>query len=461
MATMNQNQAKSTNSKKRKLSTNDENKEEFKNPISSNAIGRLHLSEKGADVHFIFRSTDERIPAHKVILAASSPVFDTAFFGSMPEKNEINVEDACADAYKEFLQFFYLKKIKLSQEHLQNVFYLCHKYQLDKCSTVCSEFLKKYLTIDQMCMGYQLAIHLEQDDLKEYCEREICSNAEQIWKSEGFLNCDWKILSEIVKTFEFRGREIDVLEACIDWARNSCKQNKLNVDKENIRNQLKDVIYDIRFNQISNAEFATYLEDNIISPYDSVELEDIIRIIGGKKINSTKFNCSYRFVDFHWNNSEIIKCQRAKKNFYAPYTVPKIIPTIFSSDKSLILGQIDIEYINTSDRYLNFNTSIERMDFGPEIHHFQNTFNERKLVCSGVSRVEIILPKPIVIEKNIKYRIVSDFSSNGIELLSCCSMNKNEKMKYGATITFHRDTTSNFDNVDRGVIESLYFNKKN
>lgn len=459
MATMNQSQAKS---KKRKLSTNDENKEEFKNPISSNGIGILHLSEKGADVHFIFGATDERIPAHKVILATSSPVFDTAFFGSMPEKNEVNVEDACADAYKEFLQFFYLKKIKLSHEHLQSVFYLCHKYQLDKCLTVCSEFLKKYLTIDQMCMGYQLAIHHEQNDLKEYCKREICLNAERILKSEGFLNCDWKILSEIVKTFKFHGHEIGVLDACIDWARNSCKQNKLNVDKENIRNQLKDVIYDIRFNQISNAEFATYLEDNITSPYDSDELEDIIRIIGKKKINSTKFNCSYRFVDFSWDNSKIIKCQRARNIFHLDYIVPKIVSTIFSSNKSLILGQIDVEYIDAAaNRNLNCNISIERMDFEPKIHHFQKTFTDQMRVGLEVFCVETILPEPIVIEKDVKYRIVLDFTSNDKALVSCCSMNKTKKIKNNATITFHRDTTSDFNNVDGGVIESLYFNETN
>lgn len=34
---------------------------------------------------------EERIPAHKLILVTMSPWFDTMFFGSLPENNEVNM----------------------------------------------------------------------------------------------------------------------------------------------------------------------------------------------------------------------------------------------------------------------------------------------------------------------------------------------------------------------------------
>src|ERR1700753_3023718 len=171
------------------------------NCIPIKAIESLYLNSHTADVHFTFKSSDERIPAHKSILAVSE-VFKTAFFGSIPEKDEVKIEDegVNADAFKEFLQFFYLKEVKLSMKHIKNVMYLGKKYQMDDCLIVCSSFLKENLTIDETCMGLQLALYYEQDDLKEFCLRQIAVNTEEVLKSDGFLNCDWNVLSTIVRT---------------------------------------------------------------------------------------------------------------------------------------------------------------------------------------------------------------------------------------------------------------------
>lgn len=69
---------------------------------------KLYLNANGADIHFAFKSSDERIPAHKIILSAISPVFQTAFFGSMPVDDKIKIEDdgINGNAFKQFLQFF-------------------------------------------------------------------------------------------------------------------------------------------------------------------------------------------------------------------------------------------------------------------------------------------------------------------------------------------------------------------
>lgn len=463
MATSNRIEADTTespSSKKRRLTPNDENEEKIKNPISSNVFEQLYLNARSADVHFTFGASEDRIPAHKAMLAVSSPVFDAEFYGLMAEKNDVRINDEGVDAaaYKEFLQFFYLKEIKLSKEHVQSVLYLCHKYQLDECATVCSEFLKKNLTIDQMCLGYQLAVRYERNDLKEFCRREICLNGEQIVKSEGFLNCDWNILSEMMKSFKFVCNESSLLEACIKWSENACRQKELDAgDKENIRNQLKDVIYNIRFNKISTSELATYLVNSLNSPYNGVELENIIRIIGGKETNFN-FNCSYRFDQFPWVGR--VDCKQYD-GFVNEYTIPYTVSSIFTANKMLTLRQFHVfrikEHMDSADATslkISCKISSEKVNFKPKTIE---VFGEKSEPDALYQIFFPTFPEPIIIEENIKYKIEIDFLSNAYK--SNFKMMEKVKLKNDIMITFYRDTSSDFDNLNKGVIPWLNFNE--
>lgn len=80
------------------------------------AVGRkLYLESKNADVYFVFESngTTERIPAHKILLASGSEVFEAMFFGSLKEEGEIKIVDASCAAFKQFLRLFYFNHMEL------------------------------------------------------------------------------------------------------------------------------------------------------------------------------------------------------------------------------------------------------------------------------------------------------------------------------------------------------------
>lgn len=403
----------------------------------------LYLNPEFADVYFTFKSSDERVLAHKIILAAMNSVFKTAFYGSMPIKDEFKIddEDTVAAEFKEFLKFFYFKDPKLSMEHIQIVMHLCHKYQVDDCFKVCWRFLKENITIDELCLGYQLAIHYEQKDFREICRQKIYENAEEVLKSNGFLNCDWSILSEIAKSNVLMCRESTLLEACIVWAQNQCERKELNAnDKENVRNQLKDVIYDIQFSQITFPMFVKYLEKYPNHPYNIDEMNDIILIMGRAKINSTKFNCSLRATA--WIDSEKIDCQRYRTQSLDT-NIRMISETIFSSNKPLVFGGFYVSFKPWIENVLCV-VSIERMDSGINVI---DTFTNE--ICILQKRI-IMLPKPIIVEENIKYKIQLIFPSN---IIQYHSLHQQVVLSNGATITFHE--------VGKSVIDCLYFNEIN
>lgn len=95
----------------------------FDNSLES--VGKLYRDSKTADVHFTFESSnngaDTRIDAHKNLLAATSDVFGAMFYGEMKETGDIRVVDVSEAAFKEFLQYFYQRKVKLTAENVAEV----------------------------------------------------------------------------------------------------------------------------------------------------------------------------------------------------------------------------------------------------------------------------------------------------------------------------------------------------
>lgn len=67
-----------------------------------------HLLKNGklTDCTFSVDSQPKRIifKAHKLILAMASPVFETMFYGSLPETKEIKIEDIKPETFKALLQ---------------------------------------------------------------------------------------------------------------------------------------------------------------------------------------------------------------------------------------------------------------------------------------------------------------------------------------------------------------------
>lgn len=337
-------------------------------------------------------------------------------------------------------------------EHIQSVMHLGKKYQMDECLKYCTAFLMKNLTIGETCLGYQLAIHYDQHDLKKYCRDQIEINAEEVLKSDGFLNCDWNVLNDIVKSDHLNCREIVLLEACINWGQNACKRNQLNAgDEVNMRNQLKDVIYEVRFNEISVVEFAKYLNDSQ-SIYNKDDLEDIIRILGRENLTSTKFNLSERFNPIcsnSWNDSDKLVCEIIDvKRDAIEHNIPNIVSKIFSTNKWLILGSFALQF---KDLIQDVCISMERN--GSEIQSIQRFAKPKD--NSNI----VILPKPIVIRKDIKYKIQLNYSSNNKQLSRYYRMNQKVELENGSIITFHRDSSSDFNNVEQGAIDELHFNE--
>lgn len=220
----------------------------YNNPIPLGSFEKFYLDSETADVHFVFGSVDgviQRVPAHKILLAAASDVFKAMFYGPLKETADVAVDGVSAESFETFLQLFYNTKIKLSKGSVADVMNLADKYNVTKCSEMCVQFLKAALTNDDICAGLTLAIIYGQTELIDHCDRQIMLNTKAIFKSDSFLHCGRRTLAHIMRMNLLSCSEPEVFEACISWVKSNSEQ--VIVTKDLIQEHLGDLFYEIRF----------------------------------------------------------------------------------------------------------------------------------------------------------------------------------------------------------------------
>lgn len=211
--------------------------------------------DKTGDIKFVVGT--EVIPAHRCMLAALSPKYQTQFYGSMPEKNVITVTDVSPAAFKEFLQFFYADNVTLSIAHIEDVLNLVKQSLNEKLLIECTDYLLEMVGLDKLCWCYQLALFHDIKPLNEFCEEHISINIKKVFQSNDFLRCNRDVLCRILSLDSLKCTEVNVFDACIQWAQSFCKQKSVDsTNMVNVRDALDEAIFKIRFGLMTVEEFA-------------------------------------------------------------------------------------------------------------------------------------------------------------------------------------------------------------
>lgn len=379
----------------------------------------LYLSNEISDVKFVFinKETNEKIatiPAHKFVLIMASDQFRKLFNGSWKEKNEVEIVDSSPAAFKEFLQCFYLNNGTFTFENISDVMNLANKYQVSGCIDACAHFLMDCLTPTNICFGYGLAALHEHQNLKEFCEDQIKNNVSTVLKSDYFLNCDRKMLADILK-LNLYSDEVTIFNGCLSWAKLACKNNDLDENiMENLQNQLGECLYLIRFGLMTMEEFANIsIKHRGLFPVE--DLEEIIYCISVKGFQSEKFCQKMRLS---WYENKIWVCKSSGDEMYPcifSYAAEGTKSAQITSNKTTLLGGLSCEIFDKS----NYSTQLDSCDIHLSIieNPGQAIFsNDGKLLLSEKFKLDnngyIKLSTPILITKEVTYKFHLKFESN-------------------------------------------------
>lgn len=398
---------------------------ELENKSAAIVLEKLYLDTDLSDVDFVFEMDDIilKVPANKGILAVLSPVFNRMFFGMMKEKNEVIIKDAEPDAFKEFLQFFYLTKVTLTMENIEGVVRLADKYDIINSVSACAEFIQEKLTVQNLLWGYQLAIYMKNVELIRFCENKFRHSITEIIKSETFIRCDKKILERIL-TLDLPCDEIKIFHAILEWAKCACKRDGIDEKlSKNLKEQLGDCLKIIRFSGMKVEEF-TETANKYDGLFTSDEFIDIVYMMTMKNYKPKIF--TRKPLRIAWNKNKILKLMQddTKTKKYIPgympsrATIEKSESVTITSNYPIILGEIYTGVIYDGSR----GCQIIKIDISvtiKEINSRNLDYNTTEsIIYEGDVEVcyedplKIILAQPIFIKKNTKYNISLQLSKN-------------------------------------------------
>ncbi|XP_031634306.1 BTB/POZ domain-containing protein 2-like [Contarinia nasturtii] len=437
----------------------------LKNIGASQAVANLYLNDRLADVRFLFvvDGKSEEVPANRSVLAALSSVFDKMFYGSLKEETNVKIVDASAQAFKEFLQFFYLSEVSIGMNNIETVVRLADKYDIFEYINTCSTLLQSQLNANNLCWGYQLALSIKNQNLIEFCENEISKSPKEVFASEPFERCDSDTLENILK-LNLTCNEADILNACIKWAKNACRQNDFDENQgKHLKNQLGDCFKLIRFGTMKMNEFTAFAvtHDGFFTPD---EFKDIIfsKTVGGYE--SKIFNQNAR--RYKWNENKILNCYREIKS-RATRNVESTEILRFVSNKLFLLGEI----YSVDTFYTQHDLDLRNCDVDVCIAEFSDQSYPGKIICEGSiakswqsglandrQKAKMILPTPVLIQANCLYEIRLKLKSNKESYYKAMWTMTTTEMKSGLTIDFHQSPSVNYDTSSCGWISQLGLN---
>nr|XP_004251235.1 BTB/POZ and MATH domain-containing protein 4 isoform X1 [Solanum lycopersicum] len=179
-------------------------------------FGMLLENMEASDV--IFNVSGEMFHAHKLVLAARSPVFHTEFLcGHEGDAQEIVVNDMEPKVFKAMLHFIY--KDALVEEELEatrtsttpcisdtltaKLLSAADRYDLTRLRRLCESHLCKDISINSVAQILALADRYHAAELKSVCLSFAAENLSAVMQSDGFEylkeNCP-ALQSELLKT---------------------------------------------------------------------------------------------------------------------------------------------------------------------------------------------------------------------------------------------------------------------
>lgn len=163
-------------------------------------FGMLLENMEGSDI--TFDVAGEKFHAHKLVLAARSPIFRSKFFEGLEEtKEEVEVTDVEPKVFKAMLHFIYRDSLTedveletsssspvslVSDSLTAKLLAAADRYGLERLRVMCESHLCKDISVKSVAEILALAERYNGSDLKAVCLRFTAENLAAVMRSDGF-----------------------------------------------------------------------------------------------------------------------------------------------------------------------------------------------------------------------------------------------------------------------------------
>ena len=354
-----------------------------------------------SDVKFVVRDSrggSKTIPAHKFMLAISSPVFSAMFYGKAAEmKDSVEISDCEYESLLELFRFIYSDKANLNADNVMQLLYLSKKYMLPTLAEKCSAFLKENLNALNVFHILPDAQKYEEKDLMNHCWKLIETQTEEAVKSEGFVTVEKSVLEELVEKNSLHIKEVELFKVIDCWAEKECKKQGL-VPEGSVKRRVlgERIVQGIRFPLMGQTEFAdivldseilTLRETNRLVKYFNSVLNDSVGFLETERTGGKQVISRFRSLARGWH-------YRETSNFIC-----------FDVDKNIHLHAI--HFFGSDNSQYSVTLEVFEHSSGISVRKHEGNFLSKQIPweIGDHQGFDIVFEPPIAIKANKRYQI--------------------------------------------------------
>lgn len=169
-------------------------------PPSDLSDNLANLLETGEEADVTFKVKGEVFPAHKIVLAARSPVFKAELYGPMRDKwrHDIAVEDMQPAVFRALLHFIYTDSLPSMEdfdddgknEMVKHLLVAADRYALERLKMMCEGIICRSLDVESVATMLALADQHQCSRLKEACVEFLTASnrIDDVVATQGYVN---------------------------------------------------------------------------------------------------------------------------------------------------------------------------------------------------------------------------------------------------------------------------------
>ncbi len=182
-------------------------------------IQRMRDNDSSHDVVFVVEN--ERFPAHRCLMEATSPVLRKMLTNGMKETNEREVvlKEVNVKAWKAVLDYMYTAKMELPNAEDAVQYLACaERFQIEELEGVISDYIERELDTSNCSEILGTVDCLHSTKLRAAAMKTIVDNFDEVLYKEGFALLPFELFQEVISCDKLVVRsELDVFIAVVRW----------------------------------------------------------------------------------------------------------------------------------------------------------------------------------------------------------------------------------------------------
>ncbi|KAK9496505.1 hypothetical protein O3M35_013202 [Rhynocoris fuscipes] len=241
----------------------------------SERLNYLLNNQLFCDCEFIIDGN--KMMCHKLILAASSPVFKAMFYGTLSKQSlSTQITDIEYDIFQQMIRYMYNNELILNScKNACDLYLAAKKYMLEHLVQKCVSYLADNIDTNNALIIYEFAKYHNEENLGKLCQREIQVNTSQVLLSDSLIDISSTTFEMILDLKKLNiSSELELFNALDIWAKHECER----IATDNSRTVANSLLKKIRFLTLTSEEFINGPVHSELLNH-SEKLEILLRII--------------------------------------------------------------------------------------------------------------------------------------------------------------------------------------